>query len=96
MRRLRAKGRAVSSERRDWSFITGEQFESYLGEAQRLIEIVRREGIHPFAAGLAGVAFIRTALQVMGGRVEWWLDFVRSGQLPGLDFSPVSRNPPRA
>lgn len=89
----------MSSERRDWSFVTREEFERYFAAAQSLIEHARDQKIHPFAAALAGVAFIRSALQTMGGRVEWWIDFVRTGNLPGLEFpsyGPPSQNPPRA
>jgi hypothetical protein len=88
----------MSNEARDWSFISGAQFEGYLKEAENLIKVARDRKIHPFAAAIAGVAFIRTALTVMGGRVEWWIDFVRTGELPGFGVPPSdpSQNPPRA
>lgn len=88
----------MSGERRDWSFVTGEEFERYMKSAEQLLQYARREGIHPFAAAIAGVGFIRNALATMGGRIEWWLDFVRTGNLPGLSFPAYrpSQKPPQA
>ena len=85
----------MSDERRDWSFISSEKFLAYMQEGEKLIEVARRMQIHPFAAAVAGVAFIRNALAVMGGDVNWWLGFVRTGNLPGLELPRVrSQNPP--
>jgi hypothetical protein len=84
------------SERRDWSFVTVEEFERYMKAAEQLIHFARRERIHPFAAAIAGVALIRNALETMGGRVEWWVDFVRTGNLPPPTSRQPSQNPPKA
>jgi hypothetical protein len=83
---------------RAWSFITGKQFSAYMEDAERLIHAAKNMGVHPFAAAIAGVALIRNALETMGGDVSWWLDFIRTGNLPGLRTDPRegSQNPPKA
>lgn len=72
----------MAVEPRDWSVISREQLLDYLASAEQLVQYADRAGIHPFAAALAGVSFIRTALNTMGGKVEWWIDFVRTGFMP--------------
>lgn len=85
------------SEPRQWSAISREQFEAYLADADRLISTAEDLKIHTFAAALAGVAFIRNALKKMGGDVGWWIAFIRTGMLPGLEWpkwKEEARRPP--
>lgn len=72
----------MSGGKRDWSLVTAEQFKRYTREAQGLIEYAVSVRIHPFAAAVAGVALIRNAFETMGGKIEWWAEFVRTGNLP--------------
>jgi len=65
------------AERRAWSLISLERLAEYTAQSERLIDFAARENIAPFAAALAGVGFIHTAIAVMGGAVDWWIELVR-------------------
>jgi hypothetical protein len=85
----------VSSDRRAWSVVTLGQFNEYLDGARRVAEFCQREKIEPFAAAMAGVSFIRMALETMGGEVEWWVEWVRTGQLPqSWPLVPIAKPSP--
>lgn len=58
--------------KKKWSLISPETMRVYLAEAGKLLVCAQENKVHPFAAGLAGVMFIRNALALMGGEVAWW------------------------
>ncbi|HYD01816.1 MAG TPA: hypothetical protein VEB22_11370 [Phycisphaerales bacterium] len=64
----------------EWSFITGEQLESYANDAQRLFDEMRRfaqaNGIKPFAGGLCGALMVRAVNEMMGGDLRWWHELI--------------------
>jgi len=75
----------VKGERRDWSFVPTARVREYLEESQRLVTLARQHKISAFAAALAGVAFIRNALAVMGGQPEWWRKLITSTKANPFD-----------
>lgn len=87
------------SERRAWSVITVERLKEYADQAERLGDFAARERIHPFAAALAGVAFVHNAIKVMGGSVDWWIELlrdpnaIRKYMIGGADGLPVPPPP---
>jgi hypothetical protein len=72
-------------DKREWSLLTKSEMEAYLEESQRLVDLGAAHNIGLFPAALAGVALIREAVDKMGGDIEWWVRFLRSGAIDMFD-----------
>lgn len=55
-----------------WSYLTVNQLEEHTAGASRVLKCVGDLGLHPFAAGMGGALLIRNAIDLVGGRMEWW------------------------
>ncbi len=75
----------MTREKRDWSFVPAAQVQVYIEEAEKLVDLAQQHKISPFAAALAGVALIRNAIAIMGGKPEWWCRQITSTK-PFADF----------
>jgi hypothetical protein len=75
----------VSGEKRNWSFLGAEEFAVYVRDANRFIQMGREAGVSPFAASLAGVAMIRSAIANMGGDPQWWVNLIMSTEPDPLE-----------